>query len=304
MFCPTCGSKMVNGSRFCAACGAAVNLGERQAVNAPSAIAAAHQDVAGVAGKDLPSDVGVPVDGGSNRSFARVWLIGGATAALVLLLVAVASLSGQDASDTVAHTSATGSVIFSMRPVLGEYATSPALRDPTMTRPAGDTTTDPILQPLNEVDPEIGLSMVDEIEKRSFLEHEESGLVYEVGGIFVELQDGFIVEFPTGADIIGAQARFSSTDFGGQWVVVPVFTDEGGEKFRQATAYLAGYPVGDPRRQLAIVVDGVVLSAPAVAFEVSPVEGLDPDAVIITVGMGDTAEQDAEALALALRGSA
>jgi protein-export membrane protein SecD len=52
---------------------------------------------------------------------------------------------------------------------------------------------------------------------------------------------------------------------------------------------------------LAIVVDGVVTSAPAVAADVSPAEGLDPNAVIITVGAGDTAEQESQDLAAILR---
>jgi len=189
----------------------------------------------------------------------------------------------------------------SFRPVLGEYPGSPALIAPTSTRPDGDTSADPILEPLNGVDPSTGISVIDDIALRSYLEADGTPLVYEVGGIPVEFQNGGFVEFPTGADIVDARAQFSSTGLSGQWVVVPVFTDEGGQKFREATAYLAAYPVGDPRRQLAIVVDGVVSSAPAVAPEVSPSEGLDPNAVIITVGIGEHAERDSQDLAAILR---
>lgn len=189
----------------------------------------------------------------------------------------------------------------SFRPVLGEFPASPALFAPDSTQPDGDPTSNPILQPLNEVDPVTGLSIIDVITMRSYLDQEESPVVYEVGGIPVEFQDGTIVEFPTGADITDARAQFQSSGFGSQWVVVPQFTAEGGEKFRQSTAYLASFPPGDPRRQLAIVVDGVVFSAPTVAAEVSSSEGLDPNAVIITVGSGDDAEDDAKALAALLR---
>lgn len=189
----------------------------------------------------------------------------------------------------------------SFRPVLGEYGASPALVDPASTSPEGDPSVNPNLQALNEVDPATGISIIDEIEKRSYLEQVVGPIVYEVGGIPVHFTDGSTVEFPTGADITDARAQFTSHGLGGQWVVVPEFTDEGGEKFRQSTAYLASYPVGDPRRQLAIVVDGVVSSAPAVAPEVSPAEGLDPNAVIITVGGDDTAEQDSQDLAALLR---
>jgi len=183
----------------------------------------------------------------------------------------------------------------SFRPVLGQFLASPALSDPASTTPEGDDSVNPILQPLNEVDSATGISIIDDIVKRSYLEEVEGLTVYEVGGIPIVFTDGSTVEFPTGADITDAQARFD-----GRWVVVPEFTDEGGEKFREATAYLANYPVGDPRRQLAIVVDGVVSSAPAVAAEVG-IEGLDPNGVVITVGSIENAEQDAQDLAAILR---
>ncbi len=189
----------------------------------------------------------------------------------------------------------------SFRPVLGEFPISPALVDDFDTQPEGDDTVNPNLQPLNEVELVTGLSIVDEITKRSYLGLVDGLIVYEVGGIPVVLVDGTTIDFPTGADITDARAQFTSQGLGGQWVVVPEFTDEGGEKFRQSTAYLASYPVGDPRRQLAIVVDGAVTSAPSVAADVSASEGLDPNAVIITVGSGDNAEQDAQDLAAILR---
>ncbi|MFV1971452.1 MAG: protein translocase subunit SecD [Acidimicrobiia bacterium] len=205
----------------------------------------------------------------------------------------------QDRERALEAVGTTGELSF--RPVLGEFPASPALLAPDSTRPEGDASTDPIVQPLNEVDPITGISIVDDIVKRSYLELDGATFVYEVGGIPVTFQNGDVVEFPTGADITDARAQFSSQGLGGQWVVVPEFTDEGGEKFRESTAYLANFPVGDPRRQLAIVVDGVVSSAPAVAPEVLPTEGLDPNAVIITVGIGENAEQDSQDLAAILR---
>jgi protein-export membrane protein SecD len=189
----------------------------------------------------------------------------------------------------------------SFRPVLGEFPISPALVDDFDTQPDGDDTVNPNLQPLNEVDAVAGLSIEDEITQRSYLGLVDDLIVYEVGGIPVVFVDGTTMDFPTGADITDARAQFTSQGLGGQWVVVPEFTDEGGEKFRQSTAYLASYPVGDPRRQLAIVVDGAVTSAPSVAADVSASEGLDPNAVIITVGNGEDAEQDAQDLAAILR---
>jgi len=189
----------------------------------------------------------------------------------------------------------------SFRPVLGEFPISPALVDDFDTQPEGDDTVDPNLQSLNEVEPVTGLSIVDDITRRSYLGLVDGLIVYEVGGIPVVFTDGTTIDFPTGADITDARAQFTSQGFGGQWVVVPEFTDAGGEKFRESTAYLASYQVGDPRRQLAIVVDGAVTSAPAVAADVSASQGLDPNAVIITVGSGENAEQDAQDLAAILR---
>ena len=176
----------------------------------------------------------------------------------------------------------------SFRAVLGESIGSPVLVDPTGDHPDG-------------IDPDTGLTREDDVTNRAYLSDQDDGIVYDVDGIVVVTPDGGTVVFPTGADITDASAQFSSQGLGGQWVVVPEFTDEGGEKFRQATGYLANFPPGSPQRQLAIVVDGVVFSAPAVANEVLPSEGLDPDAVIITVGSADNAEDESKALAAILR---
>ena len=189
----------------------------------------------------------------------------------------------------------------SFRPVLAQYAESPVLTDPESVQPAGDRTTDPILDPLNATDEATGITIEDDIVRRSILTERDTPFLYEVGGVVVEFQDGSTVEFPTGSDITDASAQFSSTGVGGQWVVVPEFTSDGGEKFRESTAYLSTYPPGDPRRQMAIVVDGDVFSAPTIASDVAPGEGLDPNGVIITVGGGENAQQEAEALAALLR---
>jgi preprotein translocase subunit SecD len=189
----------------------------------------------------------------------------------------------------------------SFRPVLSQTFESPALTDPEGTMPQGDDSVDPILQPLNEVDPTTGITLVDDIARRSILAERDSVSIYEVGGVTVEFQDGSTVEFPTGSDITDASAQFSSTGIGGQWVVVPKFTSEGGVKFQESTAYLSTYPVGDPRRQMAIVIDGDVFSAPTIAADVPAGQGLDPNSVIITVGGGDNAQAEAESLAALLR---
>lgn len=165
----------------------------------------------------------------------------------------------------------------SFRPVLGQYLESPALTDPEGDHPDG-------------LDPETGLTIEDDVTMRAYLPNREAIFVYDVDAAFL-----------TGADITGAQVVFQQQSFGGQWVVVPEFTDEGGEKFRQATAQLASYPQGDVRRQLAIVIDGVVISAPEVSLDTDPNEGLDPNAVVITIGTSENAQEESEQLAAFLR---
>ncbi len=165
----------------------------------------------------------------------------------------------------------------SFRPVLGEYLESPALTSPDGEHPPG-------------LDPVTGLTSVDDVTTEAYLPDQQEFFVYDVDPAFL-----------TGSDISGAQVQFSQSGVAGQWVVVPEFTAEGGEKFREATKLLAGFPAGDPRRQLAIVVDGVVFSAPAVATDVSPTTGLDPDAVVITVGTDSDSQAEAENLAAILR---
>ncbi len=165
----------------------------------------------------------------------------------------------------------------SMRPVFGQAIGSPAIADPDGEHPTG-------------LDPDTGLTIEDDVTMDAYLADQDGLFVYSVGPAFL-----------TGSDISGAQVQFSQTGVAGQWVVVPDFTSEGGNKFREATKELATYPSGDARRQLAIVVDGVVFSAPAVANDVSPTTGLDPNAVVITVGVTENAQQEAENLAAILR---
>ncbi|MEA2022897.1 MAG: protein translocase subunit SecD [Actinomycetota bacterium] len=168
----------------------------------------------------------------------------------------------------------------SFRPVLGLVPQSPALTDPEGDHP-------------DNLDPVTGLSHPDDVNAAiAYLPSEDGFSVYVVGPAFL-----------TGSDMKGGRAQFSGTGGhggAGGWVVVPEFTDEGGEKFRLATGELASYPVGSPQRQLAIVVDGVVGSAPEVAAGVSPDEGLDPNQVVITIGSSEEPQAESEDLAAIL----
>jgi preprotein translocase subunit SecD len=118
----------------------------------------------------------------------------------------------------------------------------------------------------------------------------EDGLFYHVGAAFL-----------TGADVEGAEAGFTGGFSSSGYVVDPAFSSEGAVAFEAATAQLSLFSVGDPRRQMAIVVDGTVVSAPQIAAEVAPGEGLDADQVFITIGVSDDAQAEAEDLATILR---
>ena len=168
----------------------------------------------------------------------------------------------------------------SFRPVFDLVRASPALTDPEGEHP-------------DNLDPVTGLSDPDDVYAAiAYLPSDDGLFVYIVGPAFL-----------TGSDMKGGRAQFSGTGGhggAGGWVVVPDFTDEGGEKFRLATGELATYTVGAPQRRLAIVVDGVVGSAPEVAAGVSPDEGLDPNQVVITIGSSDSPQAEAEDLAAIL----
>jgi preprotein translocase subunit SecD len=105
-----------------------------------------------------------------------------------------------------------------------------------------------------------------------------------------------------GSDLKGAQAQFQGTSsIAGEWIVVLEFTDDGGVRFTEVTKELAGFPVGDPRRQFAIVLDKVIQSAPAIAADVSPTTGIPGGTAVITLGSSSNQELEASNLAVVLR---
>jgi protein-export membrane protein SecD len=178
----------------------------------------------------------------------------------------------------------------SFRPVLDANFISPAFTNGVLPLPeelqdtsTSTTSTTPPPVPEN-LDPVTGLTIIDEVTRAAYLGSAE-GLVYWVDGAFL-----------TGSDITDASAQFTGTS-GSGWVVVPEFTDEGAVKFEAATAQLSLFQVGDPRRALAIVVDGTVESAPEIAASVAAGVGLDANQVVITVG----GQEEAEDLATLLR---
>ncbi|WP_313817202.1 protein translocase subunit SecD [Citricoccus sp.] len=73
------------------------------------------------------------------------------------------------------------------------------------------------------------------------------------------------VEVP-GTDIAGADYGLANTATGvstNQWAVNLTFNDAGADAFREVTQRLTPFQDGDPRKQFAIVLDGMVVSAPS-----------------------------------------
>ncbi|HIE21604.1 MAG TPA: protein translocase subunit SecD [Acidimicrobiia bacterium] len=85
------------------------------------------------------------------------------------------------------------------------------------------------------------------------------------------------------------------------WSVSLEFTSDGAQAFAELTAKAASYPPGDPRRQIAIVLDGEVISAPVVNPGVDPRTGITGGRAQITMGGGEDAQVEANDLAVVLR---
>lgn len=174
--------------------------------------------------------------------------------------------------------------------VAGETTTTTAAAETTTSTTTTTTTTQPPVIP-DGIDPDTGISLVDDPNQPVYLPGDD-GRVYSLGPAFL-----------TGADLTGAEPGFGSIGLGGTggWTVDPAFTSEGGAKFEAATAELSQFPYGDPRRQMAIVLDGKVISAPSIAQDVAAGESLPADTVIITIGSAEDSQQQAEDLATVLR---
>jgi protein-export membrane protein SecD len=92
----------------------------------------------------------------------------------------------------------------------------------------------------------------------------------------------------TGTDLASAKYQYSAIDETGiaQPHVVLTFTDEGREKFKEATKDAANRDDGD--NYIAIVMDDEVVSSPSVDKTKYASTGIDSDSAIISMGSGDT----------------
>jgi preprotein translocase subunit SecD len=170
----------------------------------------------------------------------------------------------------------------SFRPVLGETPgeTGPLTGDDA---PEG-------------VDPVSGLSIDDDLATESYLLYERPSPL--TGGVtYTVLHLGPAALF--GSDVASAVPGFNTTN--GQWSVSLGLTSTGGDIFADLTGEAARYGMGDPRRQIAIVLDAEVLAAPEVNIDVSPGVGITGGQASITLGASPDAEQEAKDLGVVLR---
>lgn len=140
------------------------------------------------------------------------------------------------------------------------------------------------------MDPETGLTIEDDINEEAYLLYDtDFGTeVLHVGPSRLE-----------GSEVADAIPFFEPNQ--AIWAVNLSFTGEGAQGFASLTADAAAHPIGDPRRQIAIVLDGEVVSAPAVNPDVSPVTGITGGSALITMGGAEDAQQEASDLAVVLR---
>ena len=145
------------------------------------------------------------------------------------------------------------------------------------------------------IDPDTGITVSDDHTQEAWLaEYAEDGSVlwvYHVGPSQL-----------SGADLANTLARFAggSNDLG-QWQVELEMSSEGADKFQAMTKQAAAHPLGDPHRQIAIVLDGVVIAAPHVGESVDPDVGIDGGMAVITLGALENQQQAAQDLAAVLR---
>ncbi len=174
----------------------------------------------------------------------------------------------QRAIDAVGQTA-----ILSFRPVLASYSSGEA---PLI------GSDDP------RVDPATGLTIEDDIDQEAYLISEGT-----FGPSVLHLGPQRLV----GEDVADAVPLFDPQS--GGWAVSLDLTGEGAVKFAALTAEAAGQ--SGARRQIAIVLDGVIETAPSVNPSVSPSSGITGGRAQITVGGGENAQEEASDLALVLR---
>lgn len=177
----------------------------------------------------------------------------------------------------------------SFRPVLEQRGVDAGLVDlfatTTTTGPDGDSSSTTTTSTFPDLDPATGLTISDDPSGTAWLaSYLEDGSIDEV-----LLVDGTNL---LGEQIDEARPYFDPTE--NQWVVQLDLDSEGAGEFETMTREAAQYGLyTDPRRRIAIVLDGEIMSAPWV----TPDEGISGGSAIISVG----SQEEAQDLAVVLR---
>ena len=207
--------------------------------------------------------------------------------------VSTTTVPGGTASTTTNPTTTTTSPTTSTTVAGATTTTIPTDPKEGVVLPAGVTWCDEVDQP-GCVDVTTGLTPNPDPDLDAYLAADfqtGGGIMYHTGPARI-----------LGSDLKGAQAQFQGTSsVAGEWIVLLEFTETGGERFTQVTKELAAFPVGDPRRQFAIVLDKVVQSAPALNADISPTTGIAGGTAVITLGSSSDQESAASDLAVVLR---
>ena len=142
------------------------------------------------------------------------------------------------------------------------------------------------------IDPETGLTIEDDIDADSvWLLYDQADIQTQV----LELGPAVL----QGEHVDQAVPVFDPNS--AVWAVTLDLDSEGAELFAALTAQAAAFPLNDPRRQIAIVLDGEVVTAPAVNQTVSPDVGITGGTAQITMGRSEDDQTQAQDLALTLR---
>ncbi|MGH8928610.1 MAG: preprotein translocase subunit SecD, partial [Acidimicrobiia bacterium] len=152
----------------------------------------------------------------------------------------------------------------------------------TTTAEAGPTTTTTL--PPN-IDPVTGLTIVDDPSQSAYLPSVGSFLGQPVPEVLYVGSAGLL-----GSDVADAVPGFDPSR--AQWVINLDLTSAGAEKFADLTAQAAAFPADSPKRRIAIVLDGEVITSPGVAEDVG-LEGITGGQAQITFGSAAEAEEEA-----------
>jgi preprotein translocase subunit SecD len=268
----------------------------------PLVLAAAAEESASTTTTTVPSgETTTTAAGGTSTTVAgSTTTVGPSTTTTA---AATTTTSSSTTSTTIAGDSATSTT------VPGETTTTTVGQvtyDLTKVLPAGITICDAqrlLTEQLGCVDGTTGLTLSDDPAKDAWYVEPKTGEAFHLAPARI-----------LGSDLSGAEAKFTQSGSGGggvpfgvsgggigEFVVELIFNSAGGDKFQQVTKELAAFSEGDPRRRFAIVLDGVVQSAPQIDPEVDPATGISGGSAIITLGNAPNQEQEARDLAVVLR---